>query len=290
MDYLRYSSTFSVSQHHNIIDRRLNHSQLIQTAVYNPGYGSGSNIAKSKAINIPASYVKTIPKLEIREKTAFPPLDPVRIKKADLIAYAPKFIERYFGCDSTPPETFQTKIQLASFLLNIMNRTRINTCTLTAAFFYLNRLKQLHPKCKGSPGSGYKLFLAAIILAAKYMYDDTFDNTAWATVSSGLFPLMDVNHMEREMLSFLDFQLFITDSEWLAFNEILFLDMSADYKDINKRLQQSYKTPTPSTDDLHLVPPSPASYTWNSDYNNRQIDTLKYVENSWSRGQGLARP
>lgn len=107
-----------------------------------------------------------------------------------------------------------------------MNRTRINTCTLTAAFLYLDRLKQLHPRCKGSPGSGHRLMLAAIVLAAKYMYDDTFDNTAWATVSSGLFELEQVNHMEREMLSFLDFKLFIKTQEWYQFTDRLWVEMN----------------------------------------------------------------
>ena len=131
-----------------------------------------------------------------------------------------------FLCDPVPPPSFPNQISLSAFLLNIMNRTRINTCALTAAFFYLDRLKQLHPRCKGSPGSGHRLMLAAIVLAAKYMYDDTFDNTAWATVSSGLFELEQVNHMEREMLSFLDFKLFIKTHEWYQFTDKLWMEMN----------------------------------------------------------------
>ena len=57
------------------------------------------------------------------------------------------------------------------------------------------------------------------------MYDDTFDNTAWATVSSGLFVLDQVNHMEREMLSFLDFKLFIKPSDWIQFTDKLILQI-----------------------------------------------------------------
>lgn len=142
------------------------------------------------------------------------------------LAYAPRYIERLFLCDPSPPTSFPNQIPLPSYLLNIINRTRINTCTLVAAFFYLDRLKQIHPRCKGSPGSGHRLFLAAIVLAAKYLYDDTFDNTAWATVSSGLFELEQVNHMEREMLSFLDFKLFIKAHEWYHFIEKLCNEMA----------------------------------------------------------------
>lgn len=98
-----------------------------------------------------------------------------------------------------------------------MERTNITSVTLATAFFYLYRLKLMHPRCKGSDGSGHRLFLSAIIIAAKYMYDDTFDNTSWATVSSGIFKLEQVNNMEREMLGFLNFQLFIHSEEWLEF-------------------------------------------------------------------------
>jgi hypothetical protein len=267
MDYLRYNSALSVAQHHNLIDRRLN--------PYNPAYTAPEIIPKSKASNIRIGSVRELAKASIPH-SAFPPIDPLRIRKSDLIAYAPKFITRVFGCDSFPPESFSTKIQLSAFLSNIMNRTRLNTCTLTTAFLYLNRLKQYHPRCKGSAGSGYRLFLAAIILAAKYMYDDTFDNTAWATVSSGLFPLEEVNHMEREMLSFLDFQLFIKESEWVNFNENLLIDMTPTYKGTAKQSQQSYLTPMSSTEELH--------------HGNRQIKSTKYMENSWTKSEGFQRP
>jgi Cyclin, N-terminal domain len=274
MDYLRYNSALTVAQHHNLIDRRL--------APYNPSYTALEIIPKSKPSNIPILTMR-----EQAKVSGFPPLDPLRIKKSDLIAYAPKFIERVFGCDSFPPESFSTKIQLSAFITNIMNRTRLKTCTLTTAFLYLNRLKQHHPRCKGSAGSGYRLFLAAIILAAKYMYDDTFDNTAWATVSSGLFPLEEVNHMEREMLSFLDFQLFIKDSEWVNFSENLLLDMTSSYKE---QPQQSYLTPMSSSDELHHASANQDSNIWPENQSNSHTNTTKYMGNSWITAEGYQRP
>ena len=106
---------------------------------------------------------------------------------------------------------------MASFAQNIMSRTKINTNTLVAALLYLERLKKSYPRCRGSSGSGYRLLLSAIILAAKYLYDDTFDNAAWATVSCGMFNLKQVNHMEMELLNFLSFSLFIKMEEWNLF-------------------------------------------------------------------------
>jgi hypothetical protein len=54
--------------------------------------------------------------------------------------------------------------------------------------------------------------------------DDTYDNTAWATVSSGLFQLQQINHvsdcltkMEIELLFFLNFELYIRVADYNEF-------------------------------------------------------------------------
>nr|KAJ3421830.1 hypothetical protein HK105_002136 [Polyrhizophydium stewartii] len=139
--------------------------------------------------------------------------------------YAPTFIERLFRCGLTLP--IGSNVDLCQFIATIMSRTRLSSNTLVLAFLYLDRLKSMHPRCKGSPGSAHRLILSAIMLAAKFLYDDTFDNTAWATVSSGLFSLEQVNHMEMEMLYFLNFRLFVSQSEWQAFFATLDNDMEA---------------------------------------------------------------
>lgn len=129
--------------------------------------------------------------------------------------FAPSYIQKLFKSESNDPSPIQ--IPLETFIEHIMARTRISTNTIVTAFMYLDRLKRKHPRCKGSPGSGHRLVLSAIMLAAKYMYDDTFDNVAWATVSSGLFHLSHVNHMEMELLHFLNFELFIHIDDWYCF-------------------------------------------------------------------------
>ena len=57
--------------------------------------------------------------------------------------------------------------------MNVINRTKITTDTMVTAFYYLYKLKKIHPKCRGSNGSGHRLMLAATVLASKYLYDDT---------------------------------------------------------------------------------------------------------------------
>lgn len=134
----------------------------------------------------------------------------IKIRRGDLISnivkfttdYAGQFIESLFDCKPTPIDKNNTSLE--KFMQNIITRTRINTQTVIMAFLYLDRLKFMHPKCKGSTGSCFRLMMASLILASKYSYvenanflsqDDTYDNTAWATVSSGLFELNQINHV-----------------------------------------------------------------------------------------------
>lgn len=105
---------------------------------------------------------------------------------------------------------------LTKFIGHILYRTRVSIMTLVLALHFLRRLKQLHPVCKGSYGSGHRLILASVITASKYLYDDTYDNRAWAQVSCGLFKIEEVNQMEAEFLRFLDYRLYIRENEWLG--------------------------------------------------------------------------
>jgi hypothetical protein len=98
-----------------------------------------------------------------------------RIRKPDLISismltadYAALFIETTFECPAGP--FGNSPVTLENFIMNIMTRTRINTATLIIAFLYLERLKRMHPKCRGSQGSSFRLLMSAIILASKYSY------------------------------------------------------------------------------------------------------------------------
>ena len=61
------------------------------------------------------------------------------------------------------------------------------------------------------------MILASLIVASKYLFDDTYDNKAWAQVSQGLFSIGEVNRMEIELLKFLDYQLVFQENEWLEF-------------------------------------------------------------------------
>lgn len=148
------------------------------------------------------------------------------INRQELLKYSIIFLETEFCCTAAPSTSFSTPILLPQFLLNVMNRTRSSNTVLITSFLYLKRLKIKHPHSVGSAGCGHRMFLSSLLLASKYLYDDTYDNTAWAQVSSGLFDVVQINHMERELLSYLNYELYIQPEDWHRFTVNLLLKIS----------------------------------------------------------------
>lgn len=116
------------------------------------------------------------------------------------------------GVDITP---------LPRFVHYSISRTKLCPATVLVALIYLQRLKLRYPACHGSNGAMHRLALASLLLASKYLYDDSYDNRAWTTVSCGLYSMKEVNCMERELLGFLDYNLSVSESDWVSVVQLL---------------------------------------------------------------------
>jgi hypothetical protein len=77
----------------------------------------------------------------------------------------------------------------------------LQTVCLTCACF---------PAAKGS--SGHRLFISAFMIASKIICDNTYSNKLWCIVGQGMFALWVINQMEREMWSYLEWQLNVDSS------------------------------------------------------------------------------
>lgn len=86
---------------------------------------------------------------------------------------------------------------------------------------YLNRLKsRLQPMAKGLRCTTHRIFLASLILAAKYLNDSSPKNKHWANYSvvstkiySFGFSRTEVNLMEKQLLFLLDWDLRISEQD-----------------------------------------------------------------------------
>jgi PHO85 cyclin-1 len=130
----------------------------------------------------------------------------------------------------SPPQTPSPKAirvddsalpSLDEFITQLVVSSNVQVPTLMSTLVYLTRLKsRLQPMAKGLRCTAHRIFLAALILSAKYLNDSSPKNKHWANYShistdagSFGFSRTEVNLMEKQLLFLLDWELRITEED-----------------------------------------------------------------------------
>ena len=80
-----------------------------------------------------------------------------------------------------------------------------------------------HPVYMPNFGFEYRMFCTAVVLASKYLDDKTYTNKSWSKITG--IRIEELNRMEREFLTLLNFQLAVKEIdfiEWIRIVEELF--------------------------------------------------------------------
>ncbi|KAJ1665170.1 PHO85 cyclin-1 [Coemansia sp. RSA 1646] len=102
---------------------------------------------------------------------------------------------------------------LDTFITNLVLRSRVQAGTLICTLVYLQRLRHRLPKeARGMECTCHRIFLAALIVAGKYLNDASPKNKYWARYST-MFTVAEVNLMEKQLLFLLDFDLRIDNED-----------------------------------------------------------------------------
>ena len=108
--------------------------------------------------------------------------------------------------------------ELASFVRQSLTGSQANVVTVLLALIYVERFKQrLPPRSSGDHDTPHRLFFVSLMLASKFLYDQTLTNRAWSKISA-LFTVEELNMMELDFLSLVKYDLYV---EKRAFDEFL---------------------------------------------------------------------
>jgi hypothetical protein len=152
-----------------------------------------------------------------------------------------RYVNNLFHCPDQPPPSSSTPApSLAHFIAYALHRTRLTTSVTFAALYLLQRLKTRFIAARGS--SGHRLFISAFMIASKVICDDTYSNKSWCIVGQGMFALREINQMEREMCSYLEWQLNVEPGA---------------LKEFEAMVRRDYKGPGPYPS--HYTLPAPSS-------------------------------
>ncbi|KAI0009147.1 cyclin [Xylariaceae sp. FL0662B] len=192
---------------------------------------------------------------------------------------------------------------LEAFVTQLVVSSNVQVPTLMSTLVYLTRLKsRLQPMAKGLRCTTHRIFLATLILAAKYLNDSSPKNKHWASYShvrsdcySFGFSRTEVNLMEKQLLFLLDWDLRITEED--LYRELdVFLspirdDIEAKYA---RRMERKRQQQAQLGAEVWLATqyPSPPASRGSSRSRSRQpsppTETIRLVPNDLSTPPPLA--
>jgi hypothetical protein len=164
-------------------------------------------------------------------------------------------------------------LPLRTFIQETLRRSRTSYSTLQVALYYLILIKAHLPKhdfTMSQPEDaslralqcGRRMFLAALILASKYLQDRNYSARAWSKISG--LKVCEINVNEMAFLEAVNWKLHIVDSIWEKWQEVVLRHtptnppsspggaLSNTWKDVIPLL-------TPELDIIELAPKTPVT-------------------------------
>ncbi|GAA5813224.1 hypothetical protein MFLAVUS_006698 [Mucor flavus] len=92
----------------------------------------------------------------------------------------------------------------SSFIREILKRSRATYSMLQLALFYMYRIKKSNPFVNCSR----RIFLAALMVASKYLNDKNYKNKAWAKITC--LSVTEINTTEMVFLKLIEYQLYVS--------------------------------------------------------------------------------
>lgn len=180
---------------------------------------------------------------------------------------------------------------LMTFISRLVRYTNVYTGTLSTTLVYLERLSAKLPKnAEGLPCTLHRIFLACLILSSKLHNDSSPKNCHWAKYTDGLFKSEDVNLMERQLLSLMDWDLSVSNTDLIRSLKRFIDPIKADLRKTSRVRRHIIKQKQHQQIASNLVSPLPstASSTQLHSYVDLQKDQSHYRSLSTSSISSLS--
>ncbi|KAJ7453551.1 hypothetical protein B0H11DRAFT_272746 [Mycena galericulata] len=109
--------------------------------------------------------------------------------------------------------------RFTSFVARVLTRAEVAPATVLVTLVYIARARP-HLSIALAQWARERVFLGALIAAAKYTNDSTLRNVHWA-LCTGVFGPGDIGRIEREFLDVLDWELGVSEADLVAHHEAL---------------------------------------------------------------------
>ncbi|KAI8341981.1 hypothetical protein BC941DRAFT_466877 [Chlamydoabsidia padenii] len=142
---------------------------------------------------------------------------------------------------------------LQDFIDLLARRSRTRTGTALVAMTLLGRLSQRLGlvTTTGLASAPQRIFLASLIISTKLIHDTSPKNKHWLAFANGYFELDEINLMEKQFLTLMDFNLSISDYDFAQVVDH-YKRLHKDNSNNRKKIKSNRWQDTPD----HLVSPN----------------------------------
>ncbi|KAJ7474021.1 hypothetical protein FB451DRAFT_1398028 [Mycena latifolia] len=106
-----------------------------------------------------------------------------------------------------------------AFTRKLLETTQVSQSVIVLALHYIHRLRARNAGTPAQPGSEFRVAVAGLMMANKFLDDNTYTNATWAAVS--LIPLPQINTMEREFLAGVSYNLYVSKGVYEDWGRLL---------------------------------------------------------------------